>query len=280
MRPRRQVGTVKLRERRHVVFGSDLVEPETHGKRWLIVSLVVVVLLLAGTLYLFFLTPYFYVKDPVVIASPHISKEEVIRAITPALQKKKFGVISTSHLYFLDRVALQAAARESIPLLQSVVIERHFPNVLRLTVTEKQPVAIWNQQESLYLLDEHGQVLGATDASLVQDNLPIVKNTIAAPQPTVGQWVLEERNLQFARNLDKSFSAKIGIPLSRFDIPTGFATEITAVTQEGWSVLFNTENDLDEQLVVLNTILTQDVKEKRPFLHYVDLRVNNLGFYK
>lgn len=55
--------------------------------------------------------------------------------------------------------------------IKNVVIERRFPSTIYINITEREPIAIWQQNKTLYLVDEEGHVITPTDI-LKFTNLP------------------------------------------------------------------------------------------------------------
>lgn len=68
-----------------------------------------------------------------------------------------------------------AAASErlsAIPWVKSVAIERQLPNALRIFITEREPIALWQSQGRYYLIDRDGLVIGDDIAEFA--NLPLL----------------------------------------------------------------------------------------------------------
>ena len=61
---------------------------------------------------------------------------------------------------------------EDIPSVQTAVVERRLPDTLRVTLTERRPVALWQHDETFMLVDKNGHQFPG-DVSGFQ-NLPLV----------------------------------------------------------------------------------------------------------
>ncbi len=62
---------------------------------------------------------------------------------------------------------------EKIPLIRNAKISRNLPHSLRIEVEERQPVAIWQYQGQLQLVDSEGVALGKADLR-ENGNLPLL----------------------------------------------------------------------------------------------------------
>ena len=60
-----------------------------------------------------------------------------------------------------------------LPWIKSARIERHLPNKISLTLVERTPMARWQTNKMLKLIDIHGDVIPSVDVSRFL-NLPII----------------------------------------------------------------------------------------------------------
>ena len=60
-----------------------------------------------------------------------------------------------------------------LPWVKSARIERHFPNKISLTLVERTPMARWQTNRMLKLIDDHGDVIPVVDLTSFS-NLPII----------------------------------------------------------------------------------------------------------
>ncbi|RYZ12338.1 MAG: FtsQ-type POTRA domain-containing protein [Comamonadaceae bacterium] len=90
------------------------------------------------------------------------SSESVLRAnVAPQLAGNFFTV----------DLGRARAAFESVPWVRKAVVRREFPNRLRVTLTEQQPVAHWGSDAESRLVNNFGEVFEANTAE-VEDELP------------------------------------------------------------------------------------------------------------
>jgi len=81
-----------------------------------------------------------------------VSREEIFAAA---------GVTESSSLLFLD-VADARARLEAIPWIAEATVRKLYPDRLQITVTEREPFALWQQQGKVKVIAADGTVLSET----------------------------------------------------------------------------------------------------------------------
>ena len=74
-----------------------------------------------------------------------------------------------------------------LPWIKSARIERHLPNKISLTLVERTPMARWQTNKMLELIDIHGDVIPRVDVSRFS-NLPII---IGKNAPNIAGQILK-----------------------------------------------------------------------------------------
>ncbi len=64
------------------------------------------------------------------------------------------------------------AAFEAVPWVRHAVVQREFPNRLKVVLQEHQPVGLWGSDGDLRLINNFGEVFEANVGEVDQDNLP------------------------------------------------------------------------------------------------------------
>ena len=52
---------------------------------------------------------------------------------------------------------------EKLPWVRSAIIERYWPNVLKIKIAEKMPLALWQNNRQYHPLDERGEIINTTN---------------------------------------------------------------------------------------------------------------------
>ena len=96
-----------------------------------------------------------------------------INRITPEQIKKWTGIKEGLNLLNFDLTCASNIA-EAQPWIKSLVLERKFPSTLTIQVEENLPVAVWEDGEKLFLMDEFGFLLEDINARDNYSNLPVL----------------------------------------------------------------------------------------------------------
>ncbi len=144
---------------------------------------------------------------------------------------------------------------------------------LYLDITPRQPVLIWSSGDTDYLMDEFGVITGllSDDESL---ELPSIKDDANLPVE-VGEQATVRIFVEFALALDVS---------ERLDVVNmgilETTSEIYADLDEGYSVRFAIDEDIDQQID--NVKRVQDIAEDRGdrIRDYIDVRIPYKAYYR
>ena len=79
----------------------------------------------------------------------------------------------TGNFFTVDLLRTQAAF-ESVPWVRKAVVQREFPNRLRVVLQEHQPIAFWGQEGDARLVNSYGEVFEANQGDVEVDDLPLL----------------------------------------------------------------------------------------------------------
>ena len=103
------------------------------------------------------------VQDVLVEGRAQTARDDILSAL---------AVARGTPLLTVDPEAARARI-EALPWVKTAVVERHLPDTLFVRLTERKPLALWQKDSQLALVDADGRVLTRDDLSLYRD-LPIV----------------------------------------------------------------------------------------------------------
>lgn len=148
--------------------------PRLRGN-WRVVSFVIAVLL--GTAIYFVLTlPYFHVPAATVLGNNRLSREEINSVL---------GVTGQS-IFTIQPQDVAARVRMNYPELASAEVNVYLPNHVYVTVTERQPVILWQQDGGYTWIDPTGV------AFRPRGNVDGLVSVIGLTIPPVGTAVLDD----------------------------------------------------------------------------------------
>lgn len=76
--------------------------------------------------------------------------------------------------FFMMDLARTRAAFESVPWVRRAVVQREFPNRLKVSLQEHKPVAIWGAESEARLVNNHGEVFEVNQGDVESDDLPVL----------------------------------------------------------------------------------------------------------
>lgn len=238
--------------------------------RWVIL-LALVVLALGVVAWSLTAAPWLRVKNIRIDGTP---TEE-----TKAEIDKLYG----HNILWLSVTRPETAIVQKQPSIKQIQILRGIPDTLRVKLIERQPAVIWQSGDNLFTLDPSGFVFKQQTLNKKEDgsydypatDLPLIVDTKNLPV-SVGQAIVRPQFITFVQQLRDRLPKDVNLHLVRAEIEeTSF--NVRAVTDAGWSVLFDTTRSIDAQLRTLSRTL----ESKRNDVHeYVDVRVRGWVYYK
>ncbi len=160
------------------------------------------------------------------------------------------------------------------PLLRSVSVRRKWLHSIVVTAVLKQPSLGWNTGNQPYVLDHDGTVIGSPNGSL---SFPMVYDGSNLPVQ-VGQRVVSAHFVEFVDQVVPALAAS-GIGVSRLDIKDT-TLDLTAQTNKGYKILFDTSRTVGEELSDLKAVQTLLTTQKKAPAEYIDLRIAGKAYYK
>jgi cell division septal protein FtsQ len=240
-------------------------------------------MLFCGTLVYLFLFSSFALVETTTVSGTEVLSQATLRGFVEGeLGGKYFGIFPKRAFVITRPRVLEEHLRTEFPLLASVSVERIFPNSLRVRVTERKKIIVWQTGDMRYLVDENGVTHESTRA-LAPENAPFVITLTDTSGKSVGlgEQVFEPNFGAFVIGIQEAFPDQLGLGLT--DHPTvvsRFADEVRATTEEGWEVFFNTDIAIDTSLDTLKLLFDKELpREKRLQLAYIDLRAENRAYY-
>ncbi len=197
--------------------------------------------------------------------------------------KTEINKLLGQNILWLSVTRPESAITQHQPSIKQIQILRGIPDTLRVKLIERQPSLIWQIGEIWYTVDPNGFVFREEQIGKREDgtleypgtDLPVVVDTKRLPV-AIGQTIIRPQFIQFVRELKRRLPSEINAELVRAEInETTF--NITAVTNTGWNILFDTTRTLDSQMRTLTRVL----ESKRPDVHqYIDVRVRGWVYIK
>jgi cell division protein FtsQ len=144
----------------------------------------------------------FRIADVAVQGRNFTTREEILAAV---------GVHEGDPILAFDPAAARAAL-EALPRIASADVERRLPDTVAITIVERAPIAIWQKNGKMTLIDRDGVVLGDSHLSEYSSLPMVVGDGAAKPAAAIIDAVTAEPALA------KRVSAYIRVGGRRWDL--------------------------------------------------------------
>lgn len=198
------------------------------------------------------------IKDILVEGQVHTSKDDILNSVTSS---ENYDNAARSNASIFD-IDLERAREnlEKLAWVKHASIERQYPSTLSIRITERVPVALWQDSGKLYLIDEEGKIIEENNLEEFSNLVIMIGKDVPAFAVNLLQMLKAEPELA------SLVSSATRISKRRWDIKLFNGTLIKLpeeAPEKAWAYLAQTNNE--------SRILKAGVKT-------IDLRVEDKMF--
>lgn len=234
----------------------------------------------AGLLYAVFFAAFIRVSEIEILGNKNITNKEITNAIEAHAHKRLLLLFPRNSFFLFPSGAIAQDLRNQFPLIDDILIEKDFPRHVRLTIAEKEPIVIWVTKSAWYLVDILGRVtseITPVEAKSIQ--LPIIIDELDQTfRPR--EKIVSPELVTFTTKMSDLIPQKTILKVKEIRVPSAAASEVHVITQDGFAIYFDPTRDPEDQVLILNDLLTKEIKDKRKSLQYIDMRIENWAYYK
>lgn len=231
---------------------------------------------IVGILYFLFMSPFFAIKN-VIIDHEGIVKNEEIEKV---YNEYDAGFFKNNAL-LLPSQKIKKEIMQKVPAISSVVIEKEFPDIIKIKAVEKTPKIILQQNDKKVVVSGEGEAIFMIEQDT--ENIPNVPTVMVKQQKdiAIGDAVTSPKIIKFVEVLQSEFPLKTSFEIDHFEVPTLFANEVHIITKAGFKVMLTINHSVESQLINLVSVIQQEIGvENVQNKEYIDLRVGNWVYYK
>ena len=151
-----------------------------------------------------------------------------------------------------------------LPLVNDVRIERHWPQTVRIIVSERQPWGYWQVADTRYVIDSEGVVLADVPPA---EGAPVIKDS--NPVRLLPGDRVDLDAVQLTRTLIERVPAALALNIVSFEYSV--AQGLALVTDAGYRVVIGDSQNVDYKLAAWKAMEDQLGRESMPG-HVLDLR--------
>ncbi|MBD3251951.1 FtsQ-type POTRA domain-containing protein [Candidatus Uhrbacteria bacterium] len=244
-----------------------------------------------GWIYFFFGTTYFTVQRIQIEGLELLNRGEVEELVEEELQRQRQWPVRSGHLLTINTTKLKNALHERL-FIDSVTVDKEYPNILRLSIEERQSWLILLLDNEFYEIDRYGVITNEylnEEADEVLDRIydnPVAQNTSVpvlqilddAHMPVVGQeFVTAFRTTVWLDTFKVLDDLGFGYRNAILDYAT--STKLVLNMYEPYDVYFDLLEPLEPQINGFYVFMKLK-GEEAVIREYVDARVPNKVFYR
>lgn len=230
---------------------------------------------LIGGVYLLRLS-YWQIRKVEVGSSGVLTPQEIKAKIDDFLPGKILYFLPRSSFLLFSSSGLAAILQEDFPQIESLSIQKKFPDSLGVTVKERELFGVFCNEECVYI-DKKGF---AYDSAPSSSGSLLVKIKSDAARAQVGSTVVDSTLMNDFLLLFAGVGKASGVKAIAYEFSVKIPSEIKVETSERFKLIFKRGGDFEKAFRALKTVLEQEVKDKRSQLEYIDLRFGNKVFYR
>ncbi|MBI4919950.1 hypothetical protein HY838_01535 [Candidatus Azambacteria bacterium] len=182
------------------------------------------------------------------------------------------------NLFILSKNRLNVKLAAAFPELTNISISKKPLHGLAIDFEKRTQIGIWQNNTGSYYLDKEGIIFKEapqTEGALILKIKDFGKNN-AAP----GDKVLNDGILNFIIQFNNEIIARNKIKITEFEVDPAPNINFKAVTDRGWQIYLDQNQDPKSEANSLFTTLNEAVKNGEKNLAYIDLRIPTRVFYK
>lgn len=229
----------------------------------------------AGVFYLVCFAPFSQVKNIIITGSNKVQAVAVKKTVENAVTRK-IAFLSSKSILLANSSEITADLLENFPQIEKISLRKSFPDKLSVSVSERQPVAVFSQGGNYFLMDKNGVIF--SQVATPQNNMIIFQNDLATSSAGLGQTAVPVDVISWTLQAETVLQKDFSLGIKEADLVSN--QRLNLKTAEGWEVYFNLNGDMGWQITELETVLNEKIpSQKRSNLQYIDLRFDKVYIY-
>lgn len=237
-----------------------------------------------------FVSGYWQVTSIEVSGLQSFSREEVASTTYDVLDRGPWKPWDRRNIFFIEAQPLADALRERL-FAEEVHVDKVYPNILRLILTERQRSVVLASKDQFLLVDTNGIVTGEAADAVASDTRALLTNHGVADQKTVpvvlcplnelattGYQIAKAEDVRAWIEAYKELIRK-GMRFRYLKLDNPASQSARLVMEAGYDVLIDMSISLDAQISTYKKFVQAQTKDF--IVHeYIDVRVPGKIFLK
>jgi len=245
----------------------------SHRFFWLAVF---VLLICGGIFYLICFSSFFQIKQIEISGNQKVLVQSIQEIIQRQVQQRVL-FFSTKSIFLVNLEKIDKILLEEFSQIAKVNLERNFPDALIVRIEEREPVAVFEQQDRRFFTDKEGIIFKEIENGQEPEYLKI-ESLIFEKELILGRQIFEKELIEKFLEIKRQLNRK-EIPITSALIVSD--ERVNVKTLESWEIYFNLRDDISNQIFNLGLVLDEKIPpEKRKNIEYVDLRFGSRVFFR
>ena len=119
--------------------------------------------------YFIFFSQFFLIKKIEIEGNKNILSDNIKEIINNNISQPILGFIPGNNFFFNKSEEIETILLNEFSEIKSVEVNKKFPNLLKIKITEKNPLIIWCRLDSCYYIDNNGTAFLSAEKKLLAE---------------------------------------------------------------------------------------------------------------
>ena len=252
------------------------IKKEKRAKRWKVIffwfSFTVAFLTI---MWLFFFSPFFKITEIKLPENDIVTNNDIHKLIIDSAPLN-LG----ENIFILSKNQIKSGLAAIFPTITDISIKKEPFHSLIVNFEKRIQIGIWcqPQADNCYYFDKEGIVF--KEAPQTEGALILKIEDFEKKEVSLSDKVLSNEQLTFITKFNNKITENNQFKIIEFKITPSANFDLEAITDRGWSIYLDQNQDPVLEANNLFTILNEVIKNKASNLEYIDLRLPSRVFYK
>jgi cell division septal protein FtsQ len=252
------------------------IKKEEKAKRWKVIffwfSFTVAFLTIIWS---FFFSPFFKITEIKLSRSDIITNNDIHKLIVNSAPLN-LG----ENIFILSKNQIKSGLAAIFPNITDISIKKELFHGLIVNFEKRIQIGIWcqPQADNCYYFDKEGIIF--KEAPQTEGALILKIEDFEKKEVSLGDQILNYNQLKFIAEFNNKITENNQFKIIEFKIASSKNFDLEAITDRGWSIYLDQNQDPVLEANNLFTILNEVIKNKASNIEYIDLRLSSRVFYK
>ncbi|MDP2946066.1 MAG: cell division protein FtsQ/DivIB [bacterium] len=250
------------------------IKKEERTKRWKVIFFwFFFTLAFLTIMWSFFFSPFFKITEIKLPENDVVTKNDIHK-----LMVSSAPLNLGENIFILSKNRVKSGLTAAFPAITNISIKKELFHGLIVNFEKRIQIGIWCNETNCYYFDKEGIVF--KEAPQTEGALILKIEDFEKKEASLGDQVLNNDRLKFIAEFNNKITENNQFKIIEFKITPSANFDLEAITDRGWSIYLDQNQDPVSEANTLFTILNEVIKNKASNLEYIDLRLPSRVFYK